>query len=154
MKRMSFKRLVNIVCILISSFFVFAGCKAKDGYPYMNNTDEIKSIEIVLVNKNKDVYGHDLQTTLVVIEEKTQFIQDLSAIEFRHVFGYAYGVADGETAVKLIYSNNDYELITAVGIARYRASDDDYTHNAGTYTCSAEDFDALISKYMLKKETN
>lgn len=128
---------------------IFAGCTTKEkSYPYMNETTEIEIIEIVQVNENEDVYSPDLQTTLVVIEEKELFLEELSAIKFEHVFGYAYGIADGATAIKLIYSNDDYELITAVGSARYRASDNDYTHNAGTYTCSSAEFNKLIQKYL------
>lgn len=141
------KFFIFLICFVI--FFSGSGC-VKKRYRYMHDISNISSIEIVRVSKyNKDINGHPLQITLLTIKENSEFLNDLSEIEFTSVFGYAYSIEeDNAIAIKLMYNNNDYELITACGGANYYFSEDYYYPYAGEMTCNVLEFNALIDKYL------
>lgn len=147
-----------IIFTLMTIPFMFGGCQKKDGYPFFHARSEITTIKIVGVT-NSLVY-EDLEiTTLYVIDEKEQFLEEFSAIQCNHIFGYAYAVhedvPDDEVvqAIKFEYANGDFELIAVPGpgIARYSVegywAGENYNPVAGTYVLDSEELVVLVEKY-------
>lgn len=153
---MNMKRKYNFWLLIICA--LFCGCQKKE-YPFLGAKSDIISISIV-----EATYSYSYEelniTTLVVIEEKEQFIEEFSNITVSTVFGYAYALHENlpenenVQAIKFEYRNGDFELIAVPGpgIAKYSVNGywagENYNAFAGTVTLDSKSLEILVQKYL------
>ena len=139
------KTIVYLFVCLILTASAMTSCKAKIKYSFLNPITNIFAIKIVEVGAD-DSQGINEQTEIMVIEDIKAFIDDFTQLSCFKVYTDPLGVAPFEIAIKIIYSNDDYELISSNGQARYTQKK--YKNYVGYYYFNDDEFDELIDKYL------
>ena len=139
------KTIVYLFVCLILTASAMTSCKAKIKYSFLNPITNICAIKIVEVGAD-DSQGINEQTEIMVIEDIKAFIDDFTQLSCFKVYTDPLGVAPFEIAIKIIYSNDDYELISSNGQARYTKKK--YKNYVGYYYFNDDEFDELIDKYL------
>ena len=137
-------------CLLIITIILFLCTGCSSNYKFLQNTTEIKTIEIVKVEYSAE--QPITFTTLSIIEDKEAFLQDFSQISCRRKSSSPFGVDSGEIAIKILYNNGEYELITrdAQSQCLYDPNKEEmyYMKYKGWFYFDKEGFSALLTKYM------
>ena len=133
----------------LACLFLFSGC-ASTKYQFLHSKDEIESIEIVRIEGSSgDVPELSFE---VVIVDVGAFLNDFSRLNINKRFTDPEGVYIGDTAMRIQYTNREFELITDDGQAKYVYSDYYgtyyYFQYAGYYYFDVEEFNTLIDKYI------
>lgn len=108
------KTIVYLFVCLILTASAMTSCKAKIKYSFLNPITNICAIKIVEVGAD-DSQGINEQTEIMVIEDIKAFIDDFTQLSCFKVYTDPLGVAPFEIAIKIIYSNDDYELFHQMG---------------------------------------
>ena len=131
---------------LISTLFCLVSCLGPRKFKYMHDTTEISRVEIVEVVY--DCRADDLNIlSLTEIPDVDEFVARLSDVKYRAVFTDPFffnRIAKG-LAVKVSYSNGDYELFNTSSRARF------YCDSGGLdLNVHADHFDEYEFKSMLQ----
>lgn len=119
-------------------------------YDFLNSADKISEIAIVRLNFDDD--GVLMQTEIKKIENINEFLEDFKKIDCYIYFGDPIsatpeGIED--TVIKIIYVNNEYELINWNGQSEYTI-ERGLDYYAGFNVFDEQQFEKLIEKYMSK----
>ncbi len=130
---------VVILCMLVS-------CEKKARYEFLHNQSEITAIEIVEVGE-ADELGINAQTILYEVSDIDAFMKRFNSMDCYFVYSDPVGV-DAKTAViKLIYENDEYELIGVNGQAEY-TKEKQYRNYVGQRYFDKEQFNDFLSSYI------
>jgi hypothetical protein len=125
----------------------FSQCKSPIFY-FMNDTAEIEKIEIV------DAYCVDYkekQDKIAEVKDVTLFLEQMGNLTYRYKVkeGVSNGVLQKEEhrdAIKICYTNGDYEVIDNNWRDLYVKVLDDYVNNAYIGEFNADEFNALLKE--------
>ncbi len=129
MKRKTRAFLIVLVVLLILSSL--CGCNDSYYFDYEDLKEKVQKIEIIDYNVNTQ---EEKLLTTIPESNQDQFLRDLSEIRYNFFLG-APSLVTGP-CVKLIYKNNDYEIITWGG-----------TSKDGRIQCPKEVFEEMLKKY-------
>ena len=124
--------------IIAITFFLLFCCSCSREYKFIHSIDEINNIEIIEISEKETVVKKVLSD-----EERSEFIIDFRKIKCFSYFNDPSSPAVG-TAIKINYSNGDYEIIS-------REDQDIYKNKrllTGMSYFDSEEFDNLIKKYL------
>lgn len=142
----------TIPILIVSILLLLTSCgRVPEDYDFLNSTDDIS--EISLVNLTFDENTKLIQTQLIVINNKNEFIKDFKKVDCYTYFGDPTGVTpegDSTTVIKITYKNNDYELINWNGQAEYTL-ERGFNYYAGFSVFDEEQFNALLNQYLSQK---
>ena len=134
------------VCMLIFAF-LFSGCGeclCRTRYEYLHTTDEIETIEIVVVTFGDD--SPPYYDVLYTVEDIDGFIEDFGEIKCYEQVTHPLGIDDGDTVIKITYENGDYELVTWDGRATF-VKGIFYGYKGWQYFDEGQ-FQSLLDKYL------
>lgn len=151
--------LILIICCLFG-FVTGCSCGAlsrmitcsnnKVEYQFMNEKSEIVAIEIVEVGEryieNNVAVGPPELKTVCSVSQMEEFIGELLKVDCYKNYGDPTGIYQDTVAIKISYSNGDYELIEANGQAEYKYNKD-YQQYKGAYMFDKDEFELLINKF-------
>lgn len=139
------KKLCFIIPIILVTVLI-TGCSNQKEYELLNDASLISEIQIVWVGERSEGEYVPSQTVLSVVENTDSFVDELLSVDSELLYPPASIPLDAK-AVKIIYNNGDYELLTYCGQAYYRADEDFYQSCAGCEYFDKNQFNALIEKY-------
>ena len=135
---------LKLFVLFISLTVVFTSCARKKPFEFLHDTSEIVKIEIVdfgCLYEGGDF--NDVIRASYQVEDIDAFLSDFKAADFKQ--GVAYdGQFDNSRAIKIVYSNGDYEFIS-VDVKSLTAYDD-YEDSIGWFY-NNEQFVELLEKY-------
>ena len=140
------KKILLIIFIVFSRLLV--SCRYPETYSFLNSTDEIKKITIVQLSFDNE--GSLIETEIQKIEDINTFLEDFKKISCYKYFGdptsaTPEGVED--TVIKILYENDDYELINWNGQSKY-SSENGFNYYAGYIVFDEQQFESLIGKFL------
>ena len=141
------RKIFGCLCIVCLTVF-FVGCKKEVSYNFMQAQSEINVIEIVKIGE-PDVQGVNEQTILCTIDDITLFMEKFNELECYDHFGDPIGVYPDMEAIKIVYNNGEYELITPYGQAEYTQKRK-YRNYVGYRSFDNKEFENLVSQYIDK----
>ena len=106
--------------ILFLIVWCTVGCSVKIPYDFLQDVLEVKSGEIVDVTENI-MDGQAEQIVICTVEDSKAFMQELNELNCYLVLGDPIGIESKQTAIKIIYSDGEYDLITYNGRATCRS---------------------------------
>lgn len=132
---------------VISCLFLYSSCRCSEEYNFLNPINEIK--EIAIVKLDFDDNGYLMETKIKTIENANEFLYDFQRVDCYIYFGdptpaTPEGIED--TAIKILYQNNEYELINWNGQSKY-TSEKGLIYYAGYRVFDEDQFETLIEKY-------
>lgn len=132
----------------IFCLFLFSSCRCSEEYNFLNPTDAIEEIAIVNLHFGDD--GYLIETKIKTIENVNEFLNDFQRVDCYTYFGDPIpatpeGIED--TVIKILYKNNEYELINWNGQSEYTLKKG-LTYYAGYSVFDEYQFEALIKKYL------
>ena len=139
-------RVLNILVTVMLGIALITGCSNQKEYELLNDASLISEIQIVWVGERSEGEYVPSQTVLSVVENTDSFVDELLSVDSELLYPPASIPLDAK-AVKIIYNNGDYELLTYCGQAYYRADEDFYQSCAGCEYFDKNQFNALIEKY-------
>lgn len=139
-------RVLNILVTVMLGIALITGCGKQQEYSLLNDVTEISEVQIVWVGERSEGEYVPSQTVLSVVENTDSFVDELLSVDSELLYPPASIPLDAK-AVKIIYNNGDYELLTYCGQAYYRADEDFYQSCAGCEYFDKNQFNALIEKY-------
>ncbi len=140
------KKYSLIFCIVVSLFLV--SCHTRSEFDYLHPTDEIAAVYIVNLQLLDD--GELLQTERASITDVDFFISEFSQLECYVYYGDPVAPVSSEKmvdAIKILYSNGDYELIAYNGKSEY-TENKGFNLYAGYRIFNEDEFKNLISSYL------
>lgn len=145
------RKLISYLSIALLTVFLVS-CETEARYKLMYDLSDICGIEIIEVGE-ENAQGSIQQTTVCVINDITAFMNDFTQLTCYYLYTDPVGIENNSTVIKIIYNNNDYELISASGQAR--CINGQYNNYVGCRYFDKEQYEALISKYsnQLKYQT-
>lgn len=135
------------ICIILA---LFSGCSVKTNYIFLHPTSKITDIEIIKVGTYTDTNNVE-QTTLYVADDIDAFLAGFNDISCYIHFTDPVGVEENTIAIKFIYDNEEYELVTAHGRATY-TKEHNYEDYQGYRTLNTDEYDEFISQYILNAD--
>ena len=124
-------------CICITG----SGCSLRIDYDFLNDTSEILTIEIVVINEFV-AYSEPLYETICLIEDEQEFLNDFSKIECNKRFSDPKEIYKNVPVIRIAYKNNEYEFINYIGQETSRNA---YGNNV---SLNEEQFISFIEKYV------
>ena len=133
--------------------FLFVSCRVSENYTFLNPSSEIAEVSIVELSfdDNREL----IQTELKRIENTEVFLEDFRSIDCYVYFGDpvpATPEGTEATVIKILYQNDEYELINYNGQSEYTA-ERGLKYYAGYSAFDAQQFKALIEKYASAYDT-
>ena len=125
---------------------LLSGCKKEVSYNFIQDQSEIDTIEIIEVGE-PDLQGVNEQISICTIEDTTSFMGKFNQMKCYDHYGDPIGVLPDTIAIKILYSNGEYELITPIGQARYTKKRQ-YKNYVGYRSFDNEEFNGLVSQYI------
>ena len=135
------------IFIVVITCLLFASCRHKETYAFLNSTDEIVGISVVKIFFSNN--GEVIQTLVREIEDTKAFLDDFRAVDCYTHYSDPLGISpEGteDTVIKIIYKNDEYELINWLGQAEY-TNEYGFRYYAGYSVFDEMQFEALIEKY-------
>lgn len=151
---------LTIFIVVISLCLSLVGCTSlfksliKTDFEFLYESSEIKAIEIVIIGGVEII--EDTSSTPSVIVNKPNFDVVCTVQDIEH-FMDDFSEVDcsmsspprspsvGDVGIKIIYNNEEYEIICSLGQAKYR--DGFYYSDCGRHSFDETQFDELINKY-------
>ena len=144
----------KLVLLIIGTILVLSSCVRNTDYQFMQPYENIVKVELIKVGETKNTNNKPLDQILpefIVIKELpdseyANFVNDLKNISFNRYYtdpGYMF---TGEEAIKIIYTNGDFELINDGAQATYK--NEKYSRT-GYYCMEEEDYNKLKLRYFL-----
>ena len=154
-----FKKIYKLILVLVVSLLL-VGCGflfdflAETDFKFLHEISEIKSIEIVIIGEVERIENFSPESSVVVdnpnfdvvcyVQNIEQFIDDFSKVECFTSFP-PRSPSLGDIGIKIIYNNEDYDIICSSGQGEYR--DGFYYSDSGKFSFDENQFDELINKY-------
>ena len=115
---------VAIVTLVIFLLLCFGcACGHRTRFDFLHDESEICAIEIVeVVEEYDEETEQPILTPLVIIDDIDSFLKDFRRVKCRvrgAIGGDPIGVHKNEVAIKFVYKNNDYELVSDTGHSTY-----------------------------------
>ena len=132
---------LSAIVIMLS----FISCEISVDYKFLHDPSEISTIEIVDVLIGESSEGLK-QETVCVIHDIDMFMDDFSQVDCYYIYTDPTGIEKDTTAIKIIYSNGEYELIAASGQAEY-TNERQFSNYRGYRYFDKKQFEDLILKY-------
>lgn len=158
-------RFLIILIIAISLCLSLVGCGfvfdaiLKTEFNFLHETSEIESIQIVIIGEITQTTDASSENPTKVytpkfdvilnIREIESFIDDFSKIDC-HRSSPPNSPVLGDTGIKIIYKNGDYDVICCNSQGEYR--DGFYYADSGTVDFDKTQFNELINKYTNDKK--
>lgn len=155
--RKKFLLLSFIICIFFCSCTLPKDSEAS--YVFLNDISEINTIEIIKVVEFNELSENaykvgPISEIVLEITDKSGFLKEFNSVKC-YLHGYphaAVGISVGERAIKIIYNNDEYEIIGVDGEGYYTHREENIGgewsyHNFGFYYFDKKEFNALIDKY-------
>ena len=153
-------RFLIILILVISLCLSLVGCGfvfdaiTKTEFNFLHETSEIESIQIVIIGEITQTTDTSSENPTEVytpkfdvifnVREIESFIDDFSKIDCRRSFPPDSPVL-GDTGIKIIYENGDYDIICCNAQGEYR--DGFYYADSGTVYFDETQFNELINSY-------
>lgn len=120
---------VAVALVILLTLISLCGCKYRFDYEELvKNVQKIEIIDYDSFSKEEKLL------TIISKSDHNQFLLDLSQIEYNYFLGDPPTVKG--YCIKLIYPNDDYEIITWAG-----------TSKQGFIQCNKSLFDEMLQKY-------
>lgn len=138
-----------IVCLFITFLFstLFIACEIQSEYKFLHDPSEISSIEIVEIGEENS-QGNIEQNTIYIIENIEVFMRDFAKVDCYILYSDPTGIENNTTVIKVIYNNDDYELIGVDGQAQY--TNGEYDNYVGYRYFDRDQYESLLLKYSSK----
>ena len=140
------RRYLTIFSVVMACL-LFASCRHKETYAFLNSTDEIICISVVKISFSDN--GEVIQTLVSEIKDTKAFLDDFRAVDCYTHYSDPLGISPGgteDTVIQFFYKNDEYELINWLGQAKY-TSEYGFRYYAGYSVFDEMQFEALIEKY-------
>lgn len=111
---------MQIMWVSIVLTFSMTACNVKSTYNFLHSAEQITSVYIVDVQFDKE--GNVQYTKHTTINNVDDFLDDFEEVSCRQYFGDPIGLSETSKVmdvIKVVYENNDYELIAWNGQAEY-----------------------------------
>ena len=148
-----FTIVISLCLSLIGCGFLF-NVITKTEFNFLYETSEIELIQIVTIGEITQTPDTSSENTTEVytpkfdvicnIREIESFIDDFSTIDCHRSFPPVPPTL-GDTGIKIIYKNGDYDIICCIGQGEYR--DGFYYADSGTVSFDKTKFNELINIY-------
>ena len=134
-----------IFCILAFILsFAFTACGFFSPQKYVCDENEVKSIQIIKLDKYIDDELKFEYTVLADIEDKSTFIKRLNDLKHSVNWGDPMVLKEGYIVIKIDYLNGDYEWLHHNALLYQRNG----VKNHGYFFFDKDEFDLLISDYV------
>ena len=146
------KHMCCLLCVLVFIMHCY-GCVFTQTTDFYYNPQEISSVEIVVFGD--PIPGElGLEESLISrVAEIPAFLEKMNAIERRTNWGEPITIKPGDIAIKIIYLNGEYDLVTWDAQVKCRKE----MNHTGYSVFNQQKFIALINEYIDSKsipETN
>lgn len=138
------KKLISYSFIILLLIASLNGCEVKTKYKFIHDVSYISSIEIVKVSEETSQEVIE-QTTISVVNDIESFIDDFMQINCYSIYSDPSGIENNTVVIKIIYNNDDYELIGVEGQAKYISGK--YKNYVGYQYFDENQYETLILKY-------
>lgn len=146
---------IAFILILLVLFIASVGCQVKSNYVFIHSESEISKIEIGKVELVRDADEYLVN----VKSEKELYSEDIInlLVDFKKITCYKRvtdpgSIRSNETAIKITYSNGDFEIISKDSQASFIGESYKYS---GFYYFERDEFIELLNKYLFaSKQTN
>lgn len=151
---------LTIFIVVISLCLSLVGCTSlfksliKTDFEFLYESSEIKTIEIVIIGEVEKIEDTSSTPSVIVdkpnfdvvctVQDIEQFMDDLSEVDCSMASPPRCPNV-GDIGIKIIYNNEEYEIICSLGQAEYR--DGFYYSDCGRHSFDETQFDELINKY-------
>lgn len=142
-----------IACLFVIFLFslLFSACEIRAKYKFLHDSSKISFIEIVEVG-DENSQGNIEQNTIYIIDDIDAFIEDFAKVDCYILYSDPAGIENNTTVIKVIYNNNDYELIGVEGQAQYLNGE--YENYVGYRYFDRDQYESLILKYSFKTDVS
>ncbi|MBR2622086.1 MAG: hypothetical protein IKC97_06890 [Clostridia bacterium] len=136
------KRIKLLLCILVVTLLC-CGCGFFSPQEYICETDDVKSIQIVRLDKYVEGEYRYEYTVLCEIKDTSVFVERLNNLECKVNWGDPKQMNTEYVVIKIDYLNGDYDLLYPNAQLFHRSDSNNY----GYFFFDEEQFNALISDY-------
>ena len=138
----------KIFCFLFMLYLLLlTGCEIKSNYQFLNDTKNIVSIQIVQVTWDNSTHEFK-EHTLSTIDDINMFLDEFCKLDCYSLYTDPLGIDDNSIVIKIIYNNQEYELISSGGRAQYTQKKG-FQNYTGYRYFDDEPFQKLIEKYLI-----
>ena len=144
------KKLYIIFYLILICLF-FSSCRHQETYRLLNEENQISTISIISISFDES--GDVIQTELQEIKDKDAFLKDFRKVDCYTYYGDPKGVTEegvNANAIKILYENDEYELINWKGQANY-TSQRGFCFYKGYSVFDETQFESLVSEYLSAK---
>ena len=150
-----------VILIVILLCFPLVGCASsfkaltKTDFEFLHSLSEIKAIEIVKINEIEQIQNVSATPPVIdnapsfdvicTVQNIERFMEDFSKIEC-YLSSPPKSPSAGDIGIKIIYNNENYEIICSRGQAEYRNGF--YYSDCGRHSFDETQFDEMLSKYI------
>lgn len=151
-KKIPYGFLIVTVCILLFLCLIVVAViilRKPVDYPFLHDASEIRAIEIVHVGEYDPETDVPIQTTLCTVEDIDVFLEKFAQVDCFRKAPPEY-IGSDLTAIKIIYNNEEYELIGKNGPGTYTRSQETDTwefQGLAFYAFDDKQLQKLISEY-------
>lgn len=143
MKKASLLLVLTIIALNLS------GCLGRREFEYMHSTAEISMVEIVETSYNckSDSFS---TLSLAQISDVDEFVKRLSEVRYYAILTDPFYFTDESKtlAIKISYSNGDYEVVSTVSKARFESENGDIDFAAPSDQFDSYQFDSMLQFYL------
>ena len=140
-------RFTHTLIILVVVLVLFISCNRQASYKYMHDPSEIASIEIVHVGESF-TNGIIDQELLAEIGDIPLFLSEFDELYCSIHYTDPGIILTNHPAIKFIYNNGDYELISSVGQAAFYANSGRFDWAQGFRDFDDDQFYEFVYKYI------
>ena len=146
----------TIIFVVIALCSPLVGCNFlfKTDFEFLYDSSRIKAIEIVVIGEVEEITDDSSEPSVIVykpqfdvvctVQDIERFMDDFWELDCSWAFPPTTP-REGDIGVKIIYDNDEYEIICSYGQAEYR--DGNYYSDCGRHSFDKTQFDELINKY-------
>ena len=134
----------GIIIAAIIMMLVFDGCGLVGAQKYACDPSNVERIEIVRMetpDQNRAEYKY---TVLCVVTDEVNFIERLTNLDHRVHWGDPKVLYEGYLAIRIVFTNGDYDLIHHRAQAMCRSGATNY----GFFIFDEDEYNQLISDYI------
>lgn len=132
--------------VIARELFEESRTEERTDYSLLHNASDMVSAEIVLLSEDEGVPHEPPTKTLSTIKDIKLFLTRFLQVPCYVTASADYGVAKDTPLLKLTYANGDYELIDALGQARFTSAEG-FINDKGNRCFAPETFRQLIAQY-------
>ncbi len=146
---MSKKKISLLLSLCVLVIFIFSSCTTKSTYKFIKEKESIIGIHISTIhfdNESMTFYTNDVKK----VGDVDTFLQEFSEIDCYVWWGDPVGLypeLEGEYVIKVLYSDDEYELIHWNGQAKHIPNEGNKNY-IGNRVFDEKQFDEFIEKYL------